>query len=133
MVGMQTTGEPRIQILCLLLQLVGKAENRTLLAQAAYKRYFDYKVRVTKRFNEGHMVFLDINKNELKICKESDEQSTTSKLLPKSIGGPFRVIRAYPDAFDVDQEPPSFQYPWNTDLKPPLKIPPTTIQTSIPI
>lgn len=82
--------------------MFGKADDPTLLFQAAYKRDIDKKFRVNKRFEEGYMAFLDRPKHEPKTGKESDEKIVKSKLLPKLTGW-FPVIRAYPDAVVVDQ------------------------------
>lgn len=82
--------------------MFGNSEDRSLLVQAACKRYFEKNVHVSKRFNDGDMAFIDRPKHELKTTKERDEQIAKSKLLPKS-SIPFRVIRDYSDVIVIDQ------------------------------
>lgn len=103
MVSPPSTRELRMRFLDRLRHIFSSADNRTRLAQAAYKRYNDKNKRVTKRFNNGDMVFIDRPKHEPKISKERDEQIAKSKLLPKSTG-PFKVISSYPDVTVVEQD-----------------------------
>lgn len=102
MAGPSSTRELRIRVLDRLRHMFGKTDDHTLLEQDTFKRYFDKNVRVTKRLEEGDMVFLDRPKHEPKITKERAEQIAKSKLLPKSTGK-LRVIRANHDFIVTDQ------------------------------
>lgn len=79
-----------------------KSDNLSLLAQVAYKRYFDKKEGFTTQFEEGDMVFLDQPKHKAKTAKERDKPIAKSNLLPKSTG-PLLGIRDYPDVIVVYQ------------------------------
>lgn len=59
-----------------------KAFDRSRIAQAAYARYFDKKVRVRKQFKDGSSVFLDPPQARAKTTQQSYEHIAKSKLLP---------------------------------------------------
>lgn len=101
MVCSNSISELIISILDSLRHMLGKSDDRTLPAQAAYKIYFEKSARTTKRFETCDIVFLDRQKHEPNTAKERGEHIAKSKHLTKSTV-PFRVIWAYSDVIVVD-------------------------------
>lgn len=102
MVSTPSTRELRIRVVDRIFNMFGKAHDRTLFGQAAYKRCLEENVRVTKRFDKSDRVFLDLPKHDPKTTKERNEQIDQSKLVPKPTSQ-FQDIRAYPDVIVVYQ------------------------------
>lgn len=103
MVGPPKTCELRIRVIDCLSNNFAGGDDLSRLAQAACKKYLDKIVRVTKRFNDGDMVFLQRPKHKPKIAKERDEHIAKLKLLPRATG-PYIVIRAYSNVIFLDIE-----------------------------
>ena len=80
-----------MEILQLLRTLFNNTDGRNQIAQTAYKRYLNRKIRFTKTFKDGEFFFIDTLPVEPKIVQEKANGNSKSKLLPKSTG-PFRII-----------------------------------------
>lgn len=65
-------------------------DNPSTLAQAAYKRYVDRKLRYTAVFHNGDKMFLKLPSTEDKKQKEKEENIAQSKLRFKRTG-PYEV------------------------------------------
>lgn len=101
--------------------MFGKAYDLSLLSQDAYNRYFDNNFHVTKRLNDGDMVFFDQPKQEPKTAKECDEQIAKSKLLSK-YAGPFLLYGLIPtSSLSIRQGPSSLSLLTAAPKPPPEK------------
>lgn len=83
MIGGLLMGEPRIQVLDHLRHMFGKENDCSLLSQAAFKRYFEKNVRLTKRLKQGDMVFLDCSRKRTKNGERTRGKNFQVETLPK--------------------------------------------------
>lgn len=74
MVGTPSARELPVRVLDSFRHIFRQSDEPTLLAQVAYKSYFEKTVPITKRFETGDMIFSDHSNHEPKNTKERYEQ-----------------------------------------------------------
>ena len=93
----------RARILNRLSVMFDKADSRSALARALYKRYADRTIRHTPVFKRGDRVFLSRPPTAAKTAEEKENDTAHSKLRPKMIG-PYDVLDANAETVKIEQD-----------------------------
>lgn len=93
----------RLNILQHLQLMFCHEDKRTELAQAAYKRYFDRKVRLSPTIQTGQGVYLNRPPVYVQTKNEKAAHLPKSKFASKS-EGPYRVVRAIPRTVTICED-----------------------------